>query len=233
MNARGRRRVDYRPLTTAERVALVLRAEARGDHDDRRRLMHDAPMKTYQITDPAVMGRLRDAQRAVAWLLAIEGPALADAAAVGMVADTLPNWVACAGDAAAHHVFRALSDCAQRSEAEIDGLLYESHEAVREPFDTCSSHCGNASVAACAPPWRRAQLWTRLPAASSVWTARRLSSHWRPRSCGQRSQQRSSPTKKRLPRWSTRCWAVWMPTPNAARREPVSPSARRQADAAV
>lgn len=136
MSARGRHRVDYRPLTTAERVALVLRAEARGDHDDRRRLIHDAPVKTYQITDPAVMDRLQDAQRVVAWLLAIEGPALADADAVGMMVETLPHWIACAGDAASHHVFRALGDCTQRDETEIDGLLHESHEAVRESFET-------------------------------------------------------------------------------------------------
>jgi hypothetical protein len=136
MSARRRHRVDYKPLTTAERVALVLRAEARGDHDDRRRLMHDAPMKTYQITDPAIMDRLQDAQRVVAWLLAVERPALADAAAVGVMVETLPYWIGFAGDAASRHVFKALSDGAQRGETEIDGLLTESHEAVCESFET-------------------------------------------------------------------------------------------------
>jgi hypothetical protein len=136
MSARGRHRVDYRPLTTAERVALVLRAEARNDRDDRQRLIHDAPMKTYRITDPAVMDSLQDARRVGVWLLAIEGPALADAAAVGLMVTRLPYWVEWAGDAASRHVFNALSDGTQRGEAEVDGLLTRSHEAVCESFET-------------------------------------------------------------------------------------------------
>jgi hypothetical protein len=123
-------------LTTAERVALVLRAEARGDHEDRRRLMHDAPMKAYRITDPAVMDCLQDTQRVVMWLLAVERPALADANAVGVMVEILPNWIGFAGDAASHHVFKAMRDDAQRGEAEIDGLLTKSEEAVRESFET-------------------------------------------------------------------------------------------------
>jgi len=93
-------------------------------------------MKTYQITDPAVIDRLQDAQRVVDWLLAVEGPALADAAVVGSMVETLPHWVEWAGDAAAHHVFTALSNGTQRDEAETDGLLHESHEAVRGSFET-------------------------------------------------------------------------------------------------
>jgi hypothetical protein len=130
------RRVDYTALTAAERVSLVLLAEARGDHDDTRRLIHDAPIMTYRITDPAIMDRLGDARRLVDWWFAVERPVLADAAVVGLMVETLPRWVGTAGDAASWQVFNALSDNGARSsEGEMDELLGAAHEAVRESFD--------------------------------------------------------------------------------------------------
>jgi hypothetical protein len=130
------RRVDYVALKAAERVALVLRAEARGDHDDRRRLMHDAPIMTYRITEPAIMDRLGDARRLVEWWFAVERPVLADAAVVGLMVETLPRWVGTAGDAASWQLFTALTDNGvQGGEGEMDELLGAAHEAVRESFD--------------------------------------------------------------------------------------------------
>ena len=60
-----RRPVDYSTLTAPERVAPVLRAQARGDRDDARRLLWEAPSADYRITDPRVTDRLDDAHRLV------------------------------------------------------------------------------------------------------------------------------------------------------------------------
>jgi hypothetical protein len=131
-----RRPVDYSTLTASERVALVLRAQARGDRDDARRLLRDAPTADYRITDPRVTDPLDDAHRLVSWALAVERPALADAATADVMLNILPRWVGLAAEAASWHVYKALTaDGVPISNDELDGLLDAAHDAVRERFD--------------------------------------------------------------------------------------------------
>ena len=114
----------------------MLRAQARGDHDDARRLLRQAPTADYRITDPRVTERLDDAHRLVAWALAVERPALADKATVDVMLNILPRWVELAAEAASWHVHKALSAGGARiSNDEVDGLLDATHDAVRERFD--------------------------------------------------------------------------------------------------
>jgi hypothetical protein len=83
-----------------------------------------------------VTDRLDDAHRLVSWALAVERPALADAATVEVMLATLPRWVELAADAASWHVYKALSAGGVRiSDDELDGLLEVAHDAVRERFD--------------------------------------------------------------------------------------------------
>ena len=131
-----RRPVDYSTLTAPERVALVLRAKARGDHDDARRLLREAPSADYRITDPRVTDRLDDAHRLVSWALAVERPALTDAATVDVMLTILPGWVGLAAEAASWHVYKALTaDGVRIGDDQLDGLLDAAHDAVRERFD--------------------------------------------------------------------------------------------------
>jgi hypothetical protein len=91
----------YDRLEPEERFRAALEADARGDDDERRRLIDSCPRLTYKMNDAAFTDRV-DAAHAMATSIAVDlGPRLANLRMLAATPETLPHAVALGVDVGA------------------------------------------------------------------------------------------------------------------------------------